>query len=80
MKATPAQNKLKSVKYQTTAAIITAGKKNSRTLTTTMIITNPMMRSTMSIKRSAKNGKPRDGKSAIRRASYKVIVSYVDHI
>ncbi len=80
MKAIPAQNRLKPVKYQTTAAIITAGKKNSRTLTTTMMMTSPMISSTISIKRSAKNGKPRDGKSAIRRASYKVIVSYVDHI
>lgn len=74
MKATPAQKRLKSVRYQTTAAIITAGRKNSKTLATTMIMMTPMMKRNSSIKTSARNGKPKAGKSGISSAFYKIFI------
>ena len=41
-KATPAQKRLKSVRYQTTAAIMAAGRKKRSTFAMTIMMMSPM--------------------------------------
>lgn len=72
-KATPAQKRLKSVRYQTTAAIMAAGRKKRRTFAMTIMMMSPMTKRIRSKMASNSNPKPRGGSSGVESTSFRFL-------